>query len=55
MSKRASAILRPLATQHQELIMDKLFAMDRDTLLLPISAAFTGVIGGMLLFALFMH
>ena len=32
--------------------MSKLFAMNTDTLLLMISAAFTGIIAGVLLFAL---
>jgi hypothetical protein len=35
--------------------MDKLFAVDTDTLLISISTAWTTVIAGVLLFALFTH
>jgi len=42
-------------TQHRELKMIKLFAVETDTLLLSMSAVYAGVIAGVLLFALFTH
>jgi hypothetical protein len=41
--------------QHREVDVDKLFAKDRDTLLLSISTAWTSIVVGVLLFALFTH